>query len=117
MRYFRRSIAVAACLLASCSGPDSIGNKSEWSALQGVEYEYRSMSRSAPLVLTVSDYQMVGLPATSRSGLVWVLLNPKNEPLYKQLPQGPYHLSASQLAALNVTEPAVLAGLRAHVRK
>ena len=117
MRYFRRSIALVAFLLVSCSGPESMGNKSEWAVLQGVEYDHRSILLSAPMVLTIDDYRLAGLPKANGSGAVWVLLNPKHEPLYKQLPQDPYRLSAAQLAALNVSDPSVLAELRTHVRE
>jgi hypothetical protein len=117
MASFSRSIALIAILLASCSGPESAGNKSEWSVLQGIEYDHRNGQLSSPMVPVISGYRVVGLPKSNGPGVVWVILNPKNKPLYKQLPQDSYHLSASQLAALNVTEPTVLAELRAHVRE
>ena len=109
-----RSIALTTVLLAACSGPESAGNKSEWSVLQGVEYGHRGSPPSSPLVITVSGYRVAGLPKSNGPGAVWVLLNPKHEPLYKQLPQDSFHLTTSQLAALKVTEPVVLAQLRGH---
>ena len=111
------SAAALALAVAACSGPESLGNKSEWSILQGVEHEHRTSSVRAPVVISVSGRRVAGLPRTDGPGLVWVLLNPKHDPLYKQLPDGQFSLSAAQLASLQVSEPAVLAELRAHVRE
>ena len=106
-----------ALLAASCGGQESLGNKSEWSALQGVEYDHRHALASQPVILAISSYRVAGFPRTDSPGYVWVLLNPEHAPYYKQLPQGPYHLSATQLAGLKVKDPRVLAELRAHVRE
>ena len=103
--------------VASCGGPDSLGSKSEWSVLQGLEYDHRSSVASEPLIRSVSGYRAAGLPRADGPGLVWVLLNPSHAPLYKQLPEGSYRLSEAQLRALRVSQPEVLAELRAHVRE
>ena len=110
-------IAVFVALLAtSCAGPESPGSKSEWSVLQGVEYSHRSEPLSAPLTIEVSGHRVLGLPRNDKPGSIWILLDPKHVPLYKQLPEGSYSLSKPQLAALQVREPAVLAQLQKHVR-
>ena len=103
--------------IAACSGSESFGEKSDWSALQGVEFDHRAHQLSAPIVVSVSDYRVVGLPRIDQPGNVWVLLNPSAAPLYKQLPAGAYSLSADQLEELDAADPAVLAQLQAHVRK
>ena len=112
-------MSVAPLLLASgaCTGPESPGNKSKWSVLQGVEYEHRSKSARAPLVVTVSGHLIAGLPRADCAGLVWVLLSPRHSPLYKQMPEGDFTLTSKQLAELQVSNVTVLAQLRAHVRE
>ena len=118
MRPLQRIALIALALAATaCSGPESPGNKSEWSVLQGVEYEHRGKPVQAPLVLNVSRHRVVGLPRTDAPGLIWVLLTPEHDPLYKQLPEGQFTLTSAQLAELSVSEPTVLAKLQAHVRE
>ena len=103
--------------MMACAGPESSGSKSEWSVLQGVEYDYRGKPVTAPVVLDLSGHRVAGLPRTDAPGFTWVLLTPKHAPLYKQMPEGQFTLTAAQLAGLQVNEPAVLAELQAHVRE
>jgi hypothetical protein len=118
MATLSRPITLLVVLLAtSCDGPEAPGSKSEWSVLQGVEYDHRNTPVSSPVVLAVSGYRVAGLPRSDGPGSVWVLLDPHQAPYYKQLPGGSYRLSSSQLATLSVSQPVVLAGLRKHVRE
>jgi len=119
MKHSLQSISalVAVVLLAACSGPESPTSKSEWAALQGVEYEHREMPLKAPIVLEAFGHRVAGLPSTDGRSNIWVLLNPEGEPLYKQMPDGDYSLSSAELATLAPTEPVVLARLQSHVQK
>ena len=104
--------------MSGCYGPESLGNKSDWAALQGVEYAQRAQVLGAPVVLQVGDYRVAGIPQSNARGNVWVLLNPSaDEPVYKQLPAGNYTLTAQQLAAFGSVDPGVLAQLRLHVQR
>ena len=104
-------------LITSCSGTESLGSKSEWSVLQGVEFDHRTDRLSTPVVLNASGYRVAGFPRSDATGTTWVMLNPKSTPLYKQLPQASFSLSSVQLAGLGSIEPSVLAQLRTHVRE
>ena len=72
--------------LAACDGPESPQAKQEWSVLQGVEYENRSKPLREAVVLEWQGFQVLGVPARSGDGNVWVLLRSKSEPYYKQMP-------------------------------
>jgi hypothetical protein len=119
MTRFSRLIVLIAMLFAltACSGTESFGSKSEWSVLQGLEFDHRVDRLSAPVVLNASGYRVAGFPRTDAAGTVWVMLNPKSTPLYKQLPQASFSLSSAQLAGLGSIEPSVLARLKSHVRE
>ena len=65
-----------------------------------------------------SGYHFACIPAKGHR--IWVMLDAKEEPLYKQMPTGPYELSPQQfqqiLQAKNVTST-VVECLRSHVRE
>jgi hypothetical protein len=72
-------------LIASCSGPESLGSKAEYAALQGVEYEYRNRPISSPEIHMEQGYELLALP--TNQGRTWIMLKAENEPYWKQLPQ------------------------------
>ena len=64
---------------------ETFGEKSEWSILQEVEYGHRGSKLEGPTFITVGDYEVMGL-SDLKGEPIWILLNPKSPPYYKQLP-------------------------------
>jgi hypothetical protein len=86
--------AMLLALLLLVSGCDQeLASKQEWSVVQAVEAEHRGSSTEGIQFVTKEGFSLVGLPASSGGGKVWVLLNPTHAPYYKQLPPGNYKLT------------------------
>ena len=108
--------------LAGCTGSsedrESFGGKSEWSILQGVEYDTRGSAVASPVERTIGQYKLVGLPSMDGKRTIWVMLNPQHPPLYKQMPDGGYRISRTHLDSITHARsatPEVLAVLASHV--
>jgi hypothetical protein len=75
-------------------GRESFGDKHEWSILQSLE----AMNRDKPISdLEFSEragYHILYAPAANQKR-VWIMLDPKSPPFYKQLPHGKYSLSGT----------------------
>ena len=110
-------IAVSGCSTAD-SGTESFGSKSDWSALQGLEYENRNKTLAAPVRKTVGDSKILGVPSSDGKKIIWILLNPQASPFYKQMPHGNYSISQSQFDEIThdkSASPTVLEVLASHI--
>lgn len=99
-------------------------DKSEWSVLQGVEFDNRNASILNKITVKKVDadgsaYSVLGVKAKDGSK-VWILLNPKGNLKVKQLPDASYTLSLAdikEIQAIQDIDPAVMAEIRQHVAK
>lgn len=116
-----------ASVLAGCGGETDAGKeletKSEYSVLQGFEFDYRQRKQEQPYVIEKnalsSGYNLIGLPkADSENGYVWLIANPSSEPAIKQIPSNvDFSISKDALAAIEQSvqlTPAVQSYLVAH---
>lgn len=80
-----------------CSGDgrESFGDKREWSILQSLEATHRDTAISGIEFTQYEDYRIISLPSVTGERL-WIMLNPKNAPYYKQMGHGNYDLSEDQ---------------------
>jgi|ERR1039457_1729918 hypothetical protein len=86
--------------LLSIIGCSELGNKSEYGVLQEVFiYEEKHPIKISKVeIRTMRDgYILAGFRANNGSKNVWVLLNPKYSPYYKQMSQANYSLSYEDL--------------------
>jgi hypothetical protein len=96
MRYIQVSILIAFSLASfGCErqhlAGEGVGSKQEYSVLQALEYDYRALDQTQPVIIKThvlsSAYNVVGFPKEgSPKGYVWLIANPVEEPLIKQLP-------------------------------
>jgi len=81
--------------LWACSDPDARetpDEKTEWSVLQSVEFQYRGIPTAEPVFRVLNEYEVLGVRGL-RGENVWVLLKPKAPPFYKQMPAANYEVS------------------------
>jgi hypothetical protein len=112
-------LALPACGSSCGGGPESPGNKLEWSILQTLEFDTRDERGDSLQFRTVDEYELLGVPREGDSRLIWVMLNPSHPPFYKQMPEGNFWLSSEQLGALLNDKPVnstVEQALRSHLR-
>jgi len=92
-------LMVGACAFISCTGRPGDGreggsDKLEWSMLQ-------SLDHSSPIhdvEFTETDgYHIVCVPRDGDQKRVWIMMDPKSPPFYKQLPSGNYWLSEDRI--------------------
>jgi hypothetical protein len=105
----------AFCLLSS----HELRSKSEWGCLQGVEYEWRYRSTPTyPLLQKRHGYRVACVPSAEGQRRIWILLTPKFEPLYKQMPPNlDYRLTVRDLTTITgycSVHPIVTAELQRH---
>ena|SRR3984893_2543320 len=96
--------------------PESPAAKHEWSVLESVGARYTSPKDGAIQTLEEDGYHFAGVESEGR--LVWVMLNPKISPFYKQTPKGNYKLSSQQFRQIKDTGAAsatVVECLSSHV--
>ena len=117
-------IALALVLIiAACSngdGRESFGDKSEWSILQGVEYENRDKPIKTPEQITVQGYDLLGVRNIAGTGNIWIMLWPKSAPFYKQMPSDNFVVQKSllnELAQQHHLSSTVEEALNTHVPK
>ena len=97
---------------------DELASKGEWSIVQAVEWQHRDKPRDKTEVVKIDDYSLVGIPVDDTRKEIWILLNPRNPPYYKQLPNGTYKLSKEDLKkvlASGVVTSTVANCLESHV--
>lgn len=96
-----------------------LGSLTEWSALQVVESEWRDKSISSfPFFQQRDGFITVCVLATDGKQKLWILLNPRFEPFYKQMPgDGDYRLTVDDLkkiAAFGSVQPQTMERLLEH---
>jgi hypothetical protein len=92
----RSSTLLVVLLLSACGETDpntreSPGEKTEWSVLQSAEFNGRSTLETSPGLRSIQGYELLVVPGNDRKN-VWIMLNPKSPPYYKQLPTGQFIL-------------------------
>ena len=85
------------------SGCDEIGSKSEYSILQNIELQNRQNIISKVELKTSGEYTVAGFRADNDKKNVWILLNAKYAPYYKQIPQNRFSLTAEELEKIRET--------------
>ena len=66
----------------------------------------------------LDDYNLICVPGKGVSKRIWIMMDAKSPPFYKQIPDGNYSLSEAQLAEIRQsTNPisTVIEALRSHV--
>lgn len=82
-------------VLLSCES----GTKNEWGILQQIEADKRCADLDSFYFKSVGKYNFVAI--STESARVWVLLNPRHAPFYKQLPITEcFTISEDQLAQI-----------------
>jgi hypothetical protein len=82
---------------AMCTGDgrESFGDKYECSILESLEARYRDAPISSIELSQHEAYRIISLRSTTGERL-WIMLNPKSAPYYKQIPQGEYAISEDE---------------------
>jgi hypothetical protein len=121
------ALGLLACIVAvfyirvSCAvdGRESPGDKHEWSILQSLEATHRDSPISDLEFSERDGYHILCVPAAGNSKRVWIMLDPRNPPFYKQLPHDGYSLSRKQYERITASRHAtstVEESLLSHVR-
>ena len=97
---------------------EELASKVEWSIVQATEYQHRDKDRGKIEIVKMDNYSLVGIPVNDARKEIWVMLNSRNPPYYKQLPQGNFSLSKEDLkiiTASGVVSSTVENSLESHV--
>jgi len=86
-----------------CEAVENVKSKDEYGILQVIEYEQRGSSVSVVEIVEKNGYWAAGFRAGSGDGNVWVLLNARYSPYYKQVPEGPFKVSQQSIDAVRRT--------------
>ena len=76
---------------------EELASKPEWSIVQAVEWRHRDNPGNKLEIVKVDEYSLVGIPVGDSRKEIWIMLNPRNPPYYKQIPEGTYRLSKEDL--------------------
>lgn len=101
---------------SSCGGPESPAAKHESSVLETLQAQTESKPISQLEFQERSGYHFACIPR--KGGRIWVMLDAREEPLYKQMPTGPFELTQQQFEQILETKsvtPTVVECLRSHV--
>jgi hypothetical protein len=85
-------------------GRESPTDKHEWSILQGLEYSNRNNKNIEFKIVEESDYSIAVIPNENGIGAIFIMLNPKSAPFYKQMPNKLFVLSKDQLNEIRKNE-------------
>jgi hypothetical protein len=116
-------LVAVACAFISCTGRPGDGreggsDKLEWSVLQSMEAPAGSPIHDVEFIET-SGYHVVCVPRDGDQARVWIMMDPKSPPFYKQLPSGNYWLTEDEIENIRKrTNPisTVLQALESHKR-
>ena len=105
----------------SCAvdGRESPGDKHESSILQSLEATHRDSPISDLEFSEREGYHILCVPGADNGKRVWIMLDPRNPPFYKQLPHDSYSLSREQHERITATRHStstVEESLSSHVR-
>ncbi len=79
---------------------EELASKVEWSVVQAVEAQHEDKHSGKIEIVKLDEYSVVGIPVPDARKEIWIMLNPRNPPFYKQLPQGSYALSKEDLKTI-----------------
>ena len=80
----------------SGDGRESPTDKQEWSILQGLEYSSRNDKNIKFEIIEKSGYSIAVVPNETGIGAIFIMLNPKSAPFYKQMPNKLFVLTEGQ---------------------
>jgi hypothetical protein len=106
------------CAMLGCANVDDVKSKEEYSVLQVVEYDHRPTPVVGVEIIKKDGYLVAGFRSEGGNENVWVLLNARYPPYYKQVPAATFKVSQRALDVVRQTEgvsKAVLAALEARV--
>lgn len=115
-------LLVMACAVASCTrrpgdGREGGSDKAEWSILQSLEATHRGSPIGDAEFIESDGYHIVCVPSDGDQTRLWIMMDPKSPPFYKQLPSGNYWLTDEQVELIRKrTNPisTVLQALESH---
>lgn len=84
-------LMLLAIVAVGCDRDTELDSKAEYSALQSLEFDYRSSEHSKPYIVVNralgSKYDVLGLPQKGKNrGYVWLIANPDSQPDIKKIP-------------------------------
>jgi hypothetical protein len=103
-----KRLPILAALMVSCGRPgdgqESGSSKSEWSILQTLEGSNRGTKISNPEVTDYEEHVILSLMARDGVTRLWIMLDPKSPPYYKQMPPKlNYDISETELEKVRTT--------------
>lgn len=103
----------------SGTGRESFTDKEEWGILQDLEYSSRYKKNIKFEIIEKSEYAIAVIPHDRGTGAIFIMLNPKSAPFYKQIPNQLFNISKDQFneimknkAIISTVEEA----LRSHIK-
>jgi hypothetical protein len=109
-------------VLTSCSngggGKEAAASKYEWSILQNLESSSREQLDLSFQLLKVDVYSIVLLPNNGGKGAIYIMLNPKSPPYYKQMPNKQFTITKDQFRQILSTDAIISdveEALRSHI--
>ena len=111
---------IGACGVRPGDGREGGTDKREWSILQGNELKTRDTAIKSIEFYKLDDYNLICVPGKGVSKRIWIMMDAKSPPFYKQIPDGNYSLTEIQLEEIQQrTNPTstVIEALRSHVEK
>jgi hypothetical protein len=115
-RCCRLLFLACAGVFSSCGGPESPAAKHESSVLETLQVQSESEPIQDLEFRERSGRHFACIPAKGRR--IWVMLDPREEPFYKQMPTGQFELSQRQFQQIlesRTATPTVVECLRSHV--
>ena len=97
---------------------EEVASLTEWSDIQAIAVQHRDKPIERIEIEKIDGYSFVGIPVRDARKQVWIMLNPRNPPLYKQGPSGNYTLSKEEfktILASNVVSSSVANCLESHL--
>jgi len=79
---------------------EELASKPEWSIVQAASSQDRDKPGNKIELVKIDEYSVVGIPVHDTRKEIWIMLNPRNPPYYKQIPQGSYTLSKEDLKTI-----------------
>src|SRR6266511_3433796 len=76
---------------------EELASKVELSVVQSVLTQHEDKPSDKIEIAQSDEYSLVGIPVNDARKKIWIMLNPRNPPYYKQIPKGSYALSREDL--------------------
>jgi len=95
-----------------------LASKIEWSIVQSVEWQHRDKPSNKIEIVRLNEYSLVGIPVPDSRKEIWIMLDAKSPPYYKQLTAGNFKLSEQDFKAIvasNIVSSTVANCLESHV--